>query len=121
MAHYALLDENNIVVNVITGIDEDPNIDYEQVYTEVTGYKCLRTSYNTSAGIHFNGKEPFRKNMATIGGTYDPILDAFIAQKPYPSWILNTESCTWEPPVPPPDTTGDYGWDEETVNWVLFD
>lgn len=106
MAHYAFLDENNIVINVIVGKDENEDgIDWEEFY----GAK--RTSYNTKGGIYYDSQtgEPhvdqskaFRKNYAGIGYTYDPARDAFIPPKPYPSWILNEDTCLWEAPVPYP-------------------
>lgn len=121
MAHYAVLDENNIVLEVITGKDEDDGsgIDWEEHYSQIKGYVCKRTSYNTSAGVHLQGKEPFRKNMATIGGYYDPILDAFIPAKPFPSFVLNPITCTWDTPIPPPNDGLNYGWNEELGNWTL--
>lgn len=120
MAHYAILDENNIVTQVIVGKDEneivlDDNgnpIDWE-VY-----YGAKRTSFNTQAGQHLNGGIPFRKNYAGIGYTYDYTRDAFIPPKPYASWLLNETTCLWEPPIPMPiDEIIYYYWDEETLSW----
>ena len=71
MAHYALLDNNNIVTAVITGIEEDNEIDWEKKYSEITGSKVLRTSYNTCGNVHKNGGKPFRGNYAGIGFSYD--------------------------------------------------
>ena len=119
MAHYAILDDNNIVINVIYGKDEDDgDIDWEGHYSEITGMTCKRTSYNTVANQHPT-KEPFRKNYASIGFTYDEDRDAFIPPKDYPSWVLNEETCRWEAPIPHPDPTVYYIWDEDTVNWVI--
>lgn len=119
MAHYALLDDNNIVIEVIVGQDEDTGIeDWEKEYERLFKKKCRRTSYNMFAGEHLEGKEPFRKNYAIIGGTYDEDLDAFIPPKPYDSWILDTESCIWYAPVPEPiDDAYIYGWDEDLQEW----
>jgi len=120
MAHYAFLDENNIVVEVIVGKDENEGgIDWEQHYEEVRGLTCKRTSYNTSAGRHRSGGTPYRKNYAGVGYYYDEQRDAFVGQKPHNSWILNEETCLWEPPVPRPADYNDklYLWDEETLNW----
>jgi hypothetical protein len=121
MAHYALLDENNIVTSVITGRDEHEAIDgisdWEKAYSEVTGFKALRTSYNTYGGVHLSGGIPFRKNYAAIGGYYDENLDAFIHPKNFPSWILNEETCTWEPPTPQPTDRLTW-WDEENLTWA---
>ena len=123
MAHYAYLDENNIVTMVIVGKNEgEDNIDWEQYY----GAK--RTSYNTKGGVYYdsNTNEPhsdqtkaFRKNYAGIGYSYDPVRDAFIPPKLFDSWILNEQSCTWEPSVPYPNDDNSYFWDEETLSWKL--
>jgi hypothetical protein len=109
MAHYAFLDENNIVTQVITGIDETELIegkDPETWYSEFTGQACKRTSYNGN----------IRKNYAAIGFTYDSQLDAFIPPKPYESWVLNQTTAQWEAPVPMPE--GNYTWDETTTSWL---
>ena len=78
-----------------------------------------RTSYNTSGGVHKNGGTPFRKNYAAAGHIYDPVRDAFYAEQPYPSWILNEDTCFWEPPVPRPEDVGWY-WKEDTTEWVDY-
>jgi len=116
MAHYAFLDENNTVVDIIVGKDEDDDYDWEQHYEDIAGMKCKRTSYNTYSNAHPSGT-PFRKNYATIGGTYDEERDAFIPPKQYQSWVLNGETCCWEPPIPYPSDGQYYIWDEETVSW----
>ena len=127
MAHYALLDENNVVTTVITGRDEDdlaPGVDsWETYYGEFHGQRCLRTSYNTYANEHVHGGVPFRANYAGIGFTYDEALDAFIPPKPYPSWVLDETTCLWEAPVALPDDadTVAYVWDEEAGDWVAAD
>jgi hypothetical protein len=122
MAHYAFLDENNIVTEVIVGKDEgdegDDGVDWEQWYGKFRGQVCKRTSYNTVGGIHNNGGTPFRKNYAGIGYTYDLQRDAFIPPKPYESWALNEGSCLWEPPVAMPTDGQMYAWDEDTTSWV---
>jgi hypothetical protein len=110
MANYAFLDENNIVVDVIAGRDEDEIVDgisdWEKHYGDYRGLTCKRTS--KSGKIRFN--------YAGIGYTYDPIDDAFIAPKPYSSWILNSKK-QWEPPVTYPTDGKFYGWNEETGEW----
>lgn len=115
MAHYAFLDENNVVVDVIVGRDEDDLVDgissWEAYYGQVKGKTCLRTSYNNN----------IRKNYAGIGYTYDADRDAFIAPKPFASWILNEETCRWHPPVDHPNDGGDYEWNEETQSWDQID
>jgi hypothetical protein len=119
MAHYAFLDENNIVTEVIVGKDEgEESTDWEVHYGNFRGQVCKRTSYNTSGGIHSSGGTPFRKNYAGIGYTYDAGRDAFISPKPYPSWLLDEATCQWEPPVPMPDDDGLYRWDEAAGDWV---
>lgn len=120
MAHYAFLDENNIVTEVIAGKDEG-NMDWEIFYSMERGQACKRTSYNTIGGVHLYGGTPFRKNYAGIGYTYDEQRDAFIPPKPFDSWLLNEETCLWEAPVPYPDGENMYLWDEETTNWVLVE
>ena len=117
MAHYAFLDENNVVTQVIVGKDESEG-DWEQVYGNFHGSTCKRTSYNTRAGQHTSGGAPFRKNYAGIGFLYDETRDAFIPPKPYESWVLNEDTCLWEAPVAPPDDGQEYVWDEATVSWV---
>ena len=122
MAHYALLDPDNTVVDVIVGKDEDDVVDgidsWEDYYGEVTGYVCKRTSYNTSGNQHSEGGTPFRGNYAEIGGTYDEVRDAFIPRQPYPSWVLSNTTLLWEPPVAYPDDGEYYEWDEATTSWV---
>lgn len=110
MAHYAYLNQDNIVTSVIVGKDENNlGIDWEAYY----GAK--RTSYNTVGGVHLLGGVPFRKNYAGIGYTYDQQRDAFIPPQPFQSWILNEETCLWEAPVSKPD--GNWWWDESTTSW----
>lgn len=121
MAHYAFLDENNIVTEVIVGKDEDEGVyDWEKFYAGERGQVCKRTSYNTYGGAHRFGGSPFRKNYAIIGGTYDPILDAFIPPKVFQSWILNESTCLWEPPIPYPNDGNRYQWDETNLIWVPY-
>ena len=120
MAHYTFLNENNIVTEVIVGKNEgEENTDWEVHYGNFRGQVCKRTSYNTSGGIHKEGGTPFRKNYAGIGYIYDEQRDAFISPKPYPSWILNEDTCLWEPPVPYPTDGERYTWNEEELEWVL--
>jgi hypothetical protein len=113
MAHYAILDGNNIVTQVFVGKDEaEEGADWESYY----GAK--RTSYNTRGGVHSSGGTPFRKNFAGIGYTYDEERDAFVAPQPYPSWTLSEDTCLWEPPVAYPLDGNRYEWDEENGQWV---
>ena len=119
MAHYAFLDENNVVTEVIPGKDENEGgIDWEQHYGEFRGQSCKRTSYNTIGGVHTAGGAPFRKNFAGIGFTYDSQRDAFIPPKPFLSWVLNEETCQWEAPVAMPTDGKIYFWDDGIAGWV---
>jgi hypothetical protein len=119
VAHYAFLDNNNIVTEVIVGKNEgEDGTDWEQWYGDFRGQTCKRTSYNTSGGVHSSGGEPFRKNYAGIGYSYDAARDAFIPPKPFDSWLLNEDSCLWEAPVPHPTDGGFYNWDEGSQEWV---
>jgi len=114
MAHYAFLDDNNIVVEVITGRDEDEVIDgisdWEEYYGSIRKQRCIRTSYNAK----ING---FRKNYAGIGYSYDELRDAFIPPQGYLSWTLNEDTCQWEAPEPYPIDGRLYTWNENHKNW----
>lgn len=118
MAHFAKID-NGVVVDVIV-------VEPHQIEAGEFGYpsKWVQTSYNTRGGIHY-GEDghpddgvALRKNYAGIGYTYDVQRDAFIPPKLFKSWILNEDSCTWEPPVACPNDGFDYDWDESTLSWV---
>jgi hypothetical protein len=129
MAHYALIDSNNIVVQVITGVDENlVQIDldntevggsseaWEQFYSSrpwFEGLTCKRTSYNRN----------IRANYAGIGYTYDPDFDVFIAPRPYPSWKLNYTTYQWEAPVAmPEEIEGSFWkWSEVNLEWIKVD
>jgi hypothetical protein len=115
MAHYAFLDDNNIVTEVIVGRHEYETVDgisdWETYYGEFRNQRCVRTSYNNN----------IRKNYAGIGYTYDDGRDAFIPPQPYPSWVLNETTCLWDAPVAYPDDGQPYSWDEDTTSWVQID
>ena len=121
MAHYAFLNQNNIVTEVIVGKNEgEEGINWEQQYGSFRGQICKRTSFNTNGGVHIKGGTPFRKNYAGIGYTYDENRDAFIPPKPnYSSWILNENTCQWEAPIPYPTDGQMYVWNESTLSWDL--
>ena len=121
MAHYAFLDENNIVTEVIIGNQEGGLVDWESHYGAFRGQTCKRTSYNTYGGVHVTDGVPFRKNYAGIGYTYDAERDAFIPPQSFSSWVLNEDSCLWEAPVAYPDDDSYYVWNEESVSWVETD
>lgn len=127
MAHYAILDENNIVIQVITGVDEDlTQVDLDgtvvggssEAWEEFYGSRpwlnaasCKRTSYNNN----------IRKRYAVIGYTYNSELDAFIKPQPFPSWILNSETCDWEAPLSYPTDGQIYTWNETDLAWDLIE
>jgi hypothetical protein len=117
MAHFAKLDENNVVIFVTVGRDEDNGKEVE--LSARTGNVYKQTSYNTNGGVHAIGGIPFRKNYAGLGYIYDEGRDAFIPPKPYASWLLNETTCLWESPVPYPTDDKCYIWDEATTSWVL--
>ena len=120
MGHYAFINSDNIVTEVITGRDEgDSGIDWEQHYAEFRpGQRCRRTSYNTQSGAHVLGGVPFRKNYAGIGYTWDADRDAFVPPRAYASWTLDEETCRWVPPHPEPQDGKMHDWDESTLSWV---
>jgi hypothetical protein len=119
MAHFAQIDENNIVTQVLV-------IDQETINTGHFGDPStfIQTSYNTRGGVHYGSDgQPdngvaLRKNYAGIGYIYDSQRDAFYAPQPYNSWTLNEETCYWEAPTPMPTDGKLYTWDEDTLSWV---
>lgn len=111
MAHFAKLNENNIVVYVTVGRNEDDG--QENTLFTRTGDVYKQTSYNTIAGVHVLGGTPFRKNFAGIGYTYDETRNAFIPPKPFSSWVLNETTCQWDAPIDYPTDGNVYSWDEE--------
>jgi hypothetical protein len=112
MAHYAFLDENNIVTEVIVGRNEDETVDgvsdWETYYGNIRNQVCKRTSYNGN----------IRKQYAGVGYTYDETDDVFITPQPYPTWVLD-ENHDWQAPVPYPNDGESYVWDEDIEDWVL--
>jgi hypothetical protein len=121
MAHFAEVDENNIVLRVLVVDDLHESNGQEFLATTLgLGGTWIKTSYNTNGGVHRNGGTPLRKNYAGIGYSYDSERDAFIAPKPYPSWVLNEESCVYEAPVAYPTDGERYTWNEETTSWDLI-
>jgi hypothetical protein len=125
MAHFAGIDNSNIVLSVVVLDDKDTQ-DSDGNEVEEIGAKYLsdsfggtwkKTSYNTYAGAHNLGGTPFRKNYAGIGYTYDAAKDAFIPPKPWPSWTLNEDTCQWDAPTAYPDDGKMYIWNEETTSW----
>ena len=132
MAHFAKLDENNIVTFVTVGRQEDDGREAE--LSTRTGDVYKQTSYNTRGGVHYTDGVPsedqtkaFRKNYAGLGYIYDAGRDAFIPPKPFASWVLNETTCLWDAPVAMPEDAGTgeppkrYTWNEETTSWVEVD
>ena len=119
MAHFAQVDENNVVLRVLV-------IEQDVIDTGHFGDPAswIQTSYNTRGGVHYgpdnqpDGGVALRKNYAGIGHIYDPVRDAFYAPQPYPSWMLDEDTCWWQPPVPYPTDGKIYVWDENVLNWV---
>lgn len=118
MAHFAEIDEQGVVLRVLV-VDNAQENDGQNFLANTLGLggTWLKTSYNTSGGVHSSGGTPFRKNYAGIGYTYDSGRDAFIPPKPFASWTLNETSCLWEAPVAYPTDGIMYVWDEETTDW----
>lgn len=114
MSHFAKINKNNIVIEVIVA-DQD-FIDSGAVGDPT---KWIQTSYNTFAGKHPNGT-PLRKNFAGIGFKYDKKLDAFIPPQPYPSWTLDKETCQWKAPIEQPISDVPTYWDEESQQWKPY-
>lgn len=110
MAHWAELDEQNIVLRVVVGDNNDPNGDegYQWLLDNLGG-TWVQTSYN----------ETIRNKFANIGDSYNSELDAFIEPKPFESWVLNKDTCLWDPPVSYPEGDGIYRWDEDAGEWSL--
>jgi hypothetical protein len=127
MSHFAKI-ENGVVTFVTVGRQEDDGRELE--LCERTGDTYRQTSYNTRGGVHYDPEtgEPsedqskaLRKNYAGIGFTYDEQRDAFIPPQPYPSWVLDEDSCLWESPVPYPTDGEMYSWDEASGQWLASD
>jgi hypothetical protein len=130
MAHFAKLNQENIVIAVnvvhnnellVDGVEsEQKGVDFlNNLYKTNDVWK--QTSYNTKGGVHKLGETPLRKNYAGTGYTYDETRDAFISPQSYPSWTLNEDTCLWEAPVAYPDDDKNYYWNEETTSWIAID
>jgi hypothetical protein len=130
MASFAKIGLNSKVIEVLSVVNEvlhDSNgVEQEAIgidfLTKLTGYPLwVQTSYNTHGGVHNNGGIPLRKNHAGIGMTYDEDRDAFIPKKPFNSWILNEDTCLWESPLPYPQDSNMYKWNEQNQSWDLIE
>ena len=111
MSHFAKV-VDGIVTQVIVAEPE-----FFQTFVDSSPGEWIQTSYNTYGGQHRNGGTPLRKNYAGIGYSYDRTKDAFIPPKPYPSWVLNDDTCLWGAPTPMPTDDKFYEWDETTTSW----
>ena len=123
MAHYALLNSDNVVEEVITGVDETNELpegvsSWEEAYTNVTGKTAKRTSYNTQNNAHNLSGSLFRGNYAGPGYTYDTENDVFIPPQPFASWTLDTSIWNWVAPVAKPSDGKYYYWVDSTQEWV---
>lgn len=130
MASFAKIGLNGKVIEVQSVVNEvlhDANgVEQENIgidfLTKLTGWAVWKqTSYNTYGGVHKLGGTPLRKNHASVGYTYDEDRDAFIAPKPFNSWILNEDTCLWEAPVAYPDDGQRYNWNETNQQWDLVE
>ncbi len=128
MATFAKIGLNSKVIEVLSvhnnELKDSNGVEQENIgidfLTKLTGWSIwVQTSYNTHGGVHNNNGTPLRKNHAGIGYTYDEDRDAFIAPKPFNSWILNEDTCIWEAPVTYPDDGERYTWNEATTTWDL--
>jgi hypothetical protein len=125
MSHFAKLDENNVVIFVTVGRQEDDG--KEEELSARTGERYKQTSYNTHGGVHYDPttgqpsadqSKTFRKNYAALGFIYNEEIDGFIPPKPFASWVLDEQTGFWEPPVQKPLDGFQYAWDEENLQWI---
>jgi hypothetical protein len=126
MAHFTILKSGNIVEQIIVvsndiAITEQDGINFLKNIFNNQHLPVVQTSYNTQGGIHLNNGTPLRKNFAGVGFQYDQARDAFIAPKPFNSWVLNEDTCLWEAPVALPDTENRYNWNEINQNWDIIE
>lgn len=119
MAHFAKLTEQDVVVEVVT-VSNDVLIDKDGKESEALGVAFLQQLYGWPYWKQTSYNSSFRKHYAGLNFVYDRFLDAFIPPKPYESWLLNTETCLWDPPVPFPNDGKGYMWDEADQKWVLI-
>ena len=114
MAHFAKVLKGKVVEVIVA------EIDFFDTYVDSTPGRWIQTSYNTRGGVHLLGGTPLRKNYVGIGYTYDEAKDAFIPEQPFPSWILDEETCLWNAPTERPTEGGPYIWDEESKTWKVL-
>jgi hypothetical protein len=112
MAHFAKVIDGKVLQVIVA----EP--EFFQTFVDSSPGEWIQTSYNTYGGVHKLGGTPLRKNYAGVGYTYDSARDAFIPPQPFPSWVLNEETCLWDAPVAMPTDGKIYNWDEATTSWV---
>lgn len=117
MAHFAQLDENNVVLQVIV-VSNDDILDGNGQESEAKGVAFCQSLFPGTTWLQTSYNNNFRKNYAGIGDVYDAARDAFIPPQPFSSWVLNEETCQWAAPVPRPTDGKRYRWDEPTTSWV---
>lgn len=113
MAHFAKVVDGKVTQVIVA----EP--EFFRTFVDSSPGEWIQTSYNTRGGVHSNGGTPLRKNYAGIGYLYDRIRDAFIPPQPYASWVLDEQTCNWQPPTPMPQDGLIYEWDEATLRWVV--
>ena len=119
MSHYAKVTDGTVTQVIVA------EADFFTTFVDTSPGTWIQTSYNTRGNVHYgqdgnpDGGVALRGNYAGIGYTYDPTNDVFYAAQPYPSWVLNTSTWTWEAPTPMPTDGKQYRWDEPTTSWVL--
>ena len=118
MAHFAKINNDNVVETVLVLDNAELNgLDFPE--SEAVGVAFFKNLFGEDTNwVQTSFNANFRKHYAGINFTYDPALDAFITPKPYPSWVLDEQTCTWDAPTPYPEDGKRYAWDENTVNWV---
>jgi hypothetical protein len=119
MGHYAKVFDGKVTQVIVA----EP--DFFDTFTDTSPGTWVQTSYNTHGGVHKDGGIPLRKNYAGVGYIYDSVRDAFIPPKPFPSWLLNEDTCLWDSPVPYPTDIGTldnpkiYVWNEDSTSWIV--
>jgi hypothetical protein len=120
MAHFARIDENNIVQQVVVVHNNDALSGHAFLNSIGLTGTWIQTSYNTIRNTHTSGGTPLRGNYAGVGYRYDPVKDVFIPPQPHPSWVLDNDTHWWYAPVSYPTDGGIYAWNESTISWTLI-
>lgn len=117
MAHFAKIDSNNLVIDIVA-LENSVMLDADNTESELKGKEFLNNLLGQANWVQTSRSGGFRKNYAGVGYTYDSTRDAFIAPKPFTSWVLDEDTCQWNPPTPYPDDGNPYVWDEATTQWL---